>query len=209
MIFTKSKFDIWLRRAKGSQVPAIREVKEKVGGNCQWQQCNISISLRQYRSPDFHETNILVTLLHHGPRCFLFMWPRGSVYWKRGPGSDRILSVQWSYERSGISIGTLAGYRLEISMNQTSDSLLVSFICDYQDHVDSTLQQFKIPYKGCVNDYTLRVDSINSLTVNLGGNGEYARLSIGRQSTVPFGYYNSTSCYTNYYQFGGFKTVQN
>lgn len=98
--------------------------------------------------------------------------------------------------------------RLNIALNPTSDTLMINFVFDYLDQVDSALQQFKLPFTGCVNACTLQVDSINSLEVNLIGNGEYARLSVGRLSTVPFGYYNSTY-YTNYYQFGGFITAPN
>jgi hypothetical protein len=98
--------------------------------------------------------------------------------------------------------------RLEIEKDPTSDSLLVSFIFDYQDHVDSALQHFKVPFVGGENEFILQVDSINSLEVNLSGNGEYVRLDIGRISTEPFGYWNSFYI-GGYYRFGGFLTAQN
>jgi len=95
--------------------------------------------------------------------------------------------------------------RLEITQSPSGDSILVRFICDYQDHIDSALQLFQMPFNGSENFHTLQIDSIHSLVVSLGGNGDYARLSITRRCTEPFGYYNS-QVYTNYYQFGGFKT---
>ncbi len=99
--------------------------------------------------------------------------------------------------------------RLKIALNSTLDSLLVSFICDYQDHVDSALQHFKIPFDGCVNEFKLQVDSINSLYVNLSGNGKYARLRIGRYGNFQLEYYPDPIFMTNYYRFGGYKTVEN
>lgn len=99
--------------------------------------------------------------------------------------------------------------RLEITLSPTKDSLQVSFICDYQDHVDSALQKFKMPYDGCLNEYSFEVDSANSLYIVISGNSEYANLRIGRYGMFPLEYSPEPVYITNYYRFSGNKIVQN
>lgn len=93
---------------------------------------------------------------------------------------------------------------VHITKDPDTDSLLVNFVMNYGNRIDSALMNFKIDELSCLKRFDIAIDSITMLSGTVSGNGDYLRINAWWcvETMDP---YAPLSCTTYSHIFSGFE----